>query len=103
MDGNTAQSGGFSRPSTSALRDLAGNADVAEAARVAMSVADAVQKSPSRGARFVGMAAAFLLVCENAGLPVSDLMGMARNCMNMARGVRPEFSAVSEYVRNEVL
>lgn len=95
--------GGQAGQSARALRDLAGNAELREAARVAMAVADAVQKTPSRGARLLGMTAAFLITSESAGIPVPDLMGMARNCMCLARGARPEFAAVEEFVKREVL
>lgn len=85
------------------LRDIVGNADIAETARTAMATVDAVQKTTSRGARLLGMATAFLIVSESAGLAVGDLMGMARNCMCRAQGTRPEFAAVEEFVKNEVL
>ncbi|MDE7064510.1 MAG: hypothetical protein K2O70_03455 [Desulfovibrionaceae bacterium] len=89
-------------PSPSALRDLAGNAPLVECARAAMSVADALQRIPDRGARLAGASAAFLLMAERAGITPCDLMGMARNCMNTAEGRRPEFAAVEEYINKEI-
>ncbi|WP_303237183.1 hypothetical protein [uncultured Bilophila sp.] len=68
-----------------------------------MSVADAVQHSPLRGARLLGLTCAFLLAAEATGLSVPDLMGMARNCMNDGEGRRPEFRAVDDFINNEIL
>lgn len=92
-----------SHPSTSHLRDLTGNAPLRQSAQAAMSVADAVQRIPNQGARLMGLAASFLMASECAGLPVNDLMGMARNCINDAgEGRHPEFAAVDAYIKNEI-
>jgi len=85
------------------LRDLLGNADLTQSARAAMSVATGVQDYPDKGVRLMGTAAAFLLAAEASGLPVTDVIGMARNCINTAEGKRPEFAAVADYVQHEVL
>lgn len=85
------------------LRDLTGNAPLRESSNAAMSVADALQHVPHKGARMLGAAASFLLMAECAGLNTYDLMAMARNCMNDAEGRRPEFSAVEEFIRKEIL
>lgn len=89
-------------PSTSALRDLTGNAPLRQCAQAAMSVADAVQSIPHRGAQILGAACAALLLAEASGIRPDELFGMARNCMNHADGRRPEFAAVSDYIHNEV-
>lgn len=89
-------------PSTAHLRDLTGNAPLRQSAQAAMSVADVVQRIPNQGARLMGLATAFLMASECAGLPVNDLMGMARNCINDAEGRRPEFAAVTEFINNEI-
>lgn len=89
-------------PSTSALRDLTGNAPLRLCAQAAMSVADAVQTVPHRGAQILGAAAAALLLAEASGIRPDELFGMARNCMNHADGRRPEFAALSDYIQNEV-
>lgn len=88
---------------SSSLRDKLGNAKLTHAAQAAMSVADAVQNFPDKGVRLMGMASAFLIASDESGLPVPDLMSMARNCMNHADGRRPEFKAVGDYIRNEIL
>lgn len=85
------------------LRDLLGNAPLVEAARATMGVANAVQDHPNKGVRLMGIASAFLIASEAAGLPVSDVIGMARNCINTADGKRPEFAAVADYIHNEIL
>ena len=80
-----------------------GNTPLKEAARATMSVADALQHSPLKGARLMGLTCAFLMAAESAGLPVPGLMGMARNCMNDGEGRRPEFRAVDDFINNEIL
>lgn|GEM_PF-1266336 len=89
--------------SPSVLRDLMGNVPLKESACATMSVADALQHSPLKGARLMGLTCAFLITAESAGLPVPDLMGMARNCMNDGEGRRPEFRAVDDFINNEIL
>lgn len=91
-----------STPSPSALRDLTGNAPLVDCAQAAMSVADALQRAPHRGAQLMGVATSFLIMTACAGLTPSDLMGMARNCMNTAEGRRPEFAAVEDYINKEI-
>ena len=90
-------------PTPASIRDLTGNAPLRQTSQAAMSVADAIQHVPHKGARMMGAAASFLIMAECAGLNAYDLMGMARNCMNDAAGRRPEFAAVEEFVRKEVL
>ncbi|MDM8214758.1 hypothetical protein QUW15_01055 [Desulfovibrio piger] len=92
----------MTQPSPSALRDLIGNAPLRASARAAMSIADAVQRIPDYGSRFIGIASAFLILCEESGISAADLLTMTRNCMNDAEGKRPEFRAVARYVRHEI-
>lgn len=88
---------------TQQIRDLTANCTTRDAAQCCMAVASAIQTHPDRGARLMGLAAAFLMAAEASGLPVPDLMGYARNCMNTAEGKRPEFAAVSTYIEKEIL
>lgn len=88
---------------TERLRDLTANCTTRDAAQCCMAVASGVQANPDRGARLMGLAAAFLIAAEASGLPVPDLMGYARNCMNTAEGKRPEFAAVTDYIEKEIL
>ena len=80
-----------------------GNVPLKDAARAAMSVADALQHVPRKGARLLGLTCAFLLTAESAGLSVPELMGMARNCLNHGEGRRPEFRAADDFINNEIL
>ena len=88
---------------TSRLRDLIGNCPVKEAANACMEVADAIQRHENKGARLMGLATAFLIAAEEAGITISDLMTYARNCMNHAEGRRTEFKAVSTYINKEII
>ena len=84
------------------LRDMAANCPVREAANSCMAVIDAIQKYPRRS-QLIGIATAFLLTAEQAGLSVSDLMTYARNCINTAEGKRPEFKAAETYIEKEII
>lgn len=85
------------------LRDLMGNCPVREAAQCCMAVASAVQTNPNQGSRLMGLACAFLLAAEQSGIPVTDMMIYARNCMNDAEGKRPEFAATADYINKEII
>lgn len=85
------------------LRDQIGNVSLTDAAHAAMSVADAVQNCPSKGARLMGIMAAALITIEASNLNLHDVLAMTRNAINHADGRRPEFAAVGDYIRNEVL
>ena len=85
------------------LRDQTANCDLRLAARCCMSVVNGMEKYTGSGTRLMGLAAAFLLAAEAAGLPPSDLMAYARNCINTAEGKRPEFAAASDYITQEVI
>lgn len=85
------------------LTDLMGNCPVDSAARACMAIANGVQHERHKGARLMGLASAFLIAAEEAHLSVTDLMTMARNCMNHAEGRRPEYAAVTEYINKEII
>lgn len=69
-----------------------------------MSVVNAIQNNhEDKGSQLGGLLTAFLMVFDTCGLPLEDLLGMARNIVNDAEGVRPEFMAVKRYIENEVL
>ena len=88
---------------TAKLRDQTANCDLRLAARCCMAVANGMEKHTGSGTRLMGLATAFLLAAEAAGLPPSDLMAYARNCINTAEGKRPEFAAASDYITQEVI
>lgn len=88
---------------TARLRDLVSNAQEKQAANATMAVADAVQKVPSQGAQLMGLSCAFAIAAEEANLPIPDLIGYAKNCMNHGEGRRPEFAAVTQYIQEEII
>ena len=89
--------------SSPVLRDMAGNAPLVQTSRAAMSVVNSIQNIEHRGSRLLGLAVAALIAVEASGLSPADLFAYARNAMNDADGRRPEFRAVDEYVRRELL
>lgn len=84
------------------LRDKITNAPLSASANATMAVADAIQRFSDKGARFMGLACAFLLSLEKVDIPFQDAMEFANNCMNDAKGKRPEFEAVKTYIENEI-
>lgn len=88
---------------TSKLRDLIGSAPLTDASQAAMAVVDSIQGCRNNGIKLLGLSAAFLLIVEESGISVSDLLAYTRNCINTAEGKRPEFKAVHRYITNEVL
>lgn len=88
------------RPQT--LNDLMGNVSLTEAARAAMSVADAVQNFPNQGVRLAAIVSVFTLAMEITGLNPAEVVGRAKNVVNQAEGRRPEFRAVQSYLAVEV-
>lgn len=88
---------------STAIRDMAGNCSVTDAANCCLAVASAIQVKENVGARLMGLATAFLIAVEDAGINAYELLTYARNCINQAEGVRPEFKGVADYINNEVL
>lgn len=83
-------------------RDRMMNAARTDVAHAAMGVVDGVQRfNPEH--RVLGMAAAFLIMCEELGIEPFDAATGARNVMlHKQSGTRvPEFLAVGDYIRNE--
>lgn len=88
---------------TPRLRDLAANCDLRQAANACMATANAVQRFGNPGVRLIGLATAFLIAAEAAGISVTDMMVYARNCMNTAEGRRVEFKATTDYIVKEII
>lgn len=82
-------------------KDLLANCDRAAGGRAAMEVVTALQKHDPH-VQVVGLAAAFKLLTEETKLHVGDVLTYTGNLMNDAEGRRPEFKAVSEYIKNEL-
>lgn len=68
---------------------------------VSMAVITAVQDFPAEE-RALGMAAAFLSLCDRFGLHPGDTFLTVNNVMNDVQGKRPEFRAVESYLRDEM-
>lgn len=89
------------------LRDQLGNADLTRVSTAAFGIINSVQGSDDAsllpGEQVAAIVAAFVLVLEAARLPAHDAIGMVRNIMADADGRRPEFKAITEYIKQEVL
>lgn len=82
-------------------RDLFMNAKLHDVSTATMSLVDAVQSAP-RHVQLAAFGAAFLLMVDQSGLPMSDVMGAVKNMMNHAEGKRPEFRAAEAYMQHEL-
>lgn len=80
--------------------DRYGNVDSRQAARAAMTVADAIQDLPAEE-QVAGLACAFKLCAERYGLNVPDTLTVSGNIINTVDGKRPEFRALAEYMEKE--
>lgn len=85
-------------------RDRMANAPRQRVAAMAMTVIDGAQRF-EKAVQPLGMAAAFILLCEQLKVNPQDAFTMANNVMiNAETGNRtPEFRAVREYIKHEVI
>ena len=85
-------------------RDRMANAPRQRVAAAAMGTIDGVQHI-EKAVQPLGMAAAFIILCEQLGVNPQDAFTMARNVMIFAEtGNRtPEFRAVADYIKHEVI
>lgn len=81
--------------------DALNHAPVLDTCRGAMAVINAIQDLP-QGVQEAAITAAFVLMCEVKGLRPTDLFTVSGNIINHAEGKRPEFAAVSQYIREEL-
>ena len=92
---------------TSRIRDQLGNADLERVSTMTFSILNTVSthgdREPLPGEMVGAITAAFILTMEACQVPASDALGMARNIMADANGRRPEFKAITEYIKKEVL
>lgn len=105
----------MSTPSTSTinpdrLRDQIGNADLTRVSTAAFSVMNSIQNQRDEeeggilpGECVAAITAAFVLTLESSRLPASDVISITRNMMADADGRRPEFKAITDYIKKEVL
>jgi len=80
------------------------NADAQRVAAATMGVIDGVQRFDP-AVQPLGMAAAFLLMCEAMGIEPQDVFTMARNAMvfRNTNNTIPEFRAVKQYIQMEII
>lgn len=79
------------------------NADPKGVAIASIVVIDALQRQPVH-VQAAAVAATFVLLCERYGVNPHDVMVATKNLMLRDRqGRRPEFGAVSDYLRYEVV
>lgn len=91
------------------LRDQLGNSNITRVSTGAFAVINALQSHnteehgvPRPGELLGSIVAAFILAMEASGLPSGDVCGMARNLMADVNGRRPEFKAITQYIKEEV-
>ena len=84
-------------------RDRIGNAPLTSTALLTMSILDAIQKEPNKGAQLAALATTFTLVMEQTGLNVHDVVAIAHRVMQTAQGKRPEFKGATLYIEKELL
>jgi len=83
-------------------RDQLTNADIREVSAVCMDALDKIQRHP-RHVQVPAISALFLSVSEASGLSVQDLLQTTERMTSHAEGRRPEFAAVINYVKQELL
>jgi hypothetical protein len=83
-------------------RDLYNNANPRRVANCTMAVIDATQRGYQPHEQMHAMAAAFLLLAEHWGVPAQDLFTATKNLMTDVEGKRPEFAAVTAYMKQEL-
>jgi hypothetical protein len=82
-------------------RDLFMNTNLKAVSTSAMKLVDAVQDRPNHE-QLAAFGAAFLLMVEQSGMSLSDVMCAVKNMMHHAEGKRPEFKAAEAYMRHEL-
>lgn len=82
-------------------RDKMNLASARTVGNVSMAVLTAVQNYPAEE-RALGMAHAFLALCERFKLHPGDTFQTVGNILNDVQGPRPEFRAVQSYLREEM-
>ena len=87
---------------TSKLRDLMGNANVKETAKVCMSVINAIQDCPYKGSMLSGLTSAFVLLSEYVNIPISDMIVYSKNAMTDGQDRLPQFKACQEFIKHEI-
>lgn len=81
-------------------RDTLNHLPVRETANATFAILDAVQDRNAEQA-LVAMFCAAKMAAEAARIPVQDVVAVADNIMRAGDGVRPEFAAFRNYLRND--
>lgn len=87
------------------LRDQIGNADISRVSTAAFSVMNGIQNQENMlpGESVAAITAAFILAIDASRLSGADVIGLTRNMMADADGRRPEFKAITDYIKKEIL
>ena len=88
--------------STTTLRNLMGNANVKESAKVCMSIINAIQDCPDKGSMLSGLTAAFVLVSEHINISIPDMIVYSKNAMTDGQDRLPQFRACQDFIRHEI-
>lgn len=83
-------------------RDLFNTASPRRVANCTMQIVDTTQRGYQPHEQLHAMAIAFLMVCDHWGMPAQDVFSAAKNLLNDQDNKRPEFSAVEQYIANEL-
>ena len=86
------------------LHDQLGNADLTRTSTAAFGIVDSLQTHTGllAGECLGALTAAFILAVEASGIESGDICGMTRNIMADANGRRPEFKAITDYLKKEI-
>lgn len=85
------------------IRDQLNNASLPACASAAMTVVDRLQQNFQAAPQVVGLAAAFLFLCEHYGVEPQDAFTVTKNVIAGADKAKlPEFRAVREYIQKEI-
>ena len=83
-------------------RDRMNNMHPRPVANAAMQTIDALQRHHLAEAQVMGLAAAFVLMCERYDVPAQDVFTASKNLMVASEEDRTEFKAVRDYMKYEV-
>lgn len=84
-------------------RDLLNQTNARRAGNAVMAVINGVDRGNFQPhEQLVGLAAAFLFVSEHWGIPAQDVFTITKNLINGVEGIRPEFAAARDYIKQEL-
>ena len=83
-------------------RDKLTNADPKHVAQSTFSVIDKLQNMPQH-LQAMALASSFLILSDVFKLEAQDIFTLTKNLMNSKEGLRPEFVAVRDYIKHELV